>query len=147
MRLVFCTCIALAALLAPAADAVPARRVEAGHGLSVVLPGGWRLSHARLSNCSDPVQRLVAKTEGALVLVQESWQGDFPARPAHLSLGPIVQVGGCCDMPDGRGSEVLFSDHGRRFYAFVYATAREQRRDALALLNSLRVTPEAVVGA
>jgi hypothetical protein len=139
--------IAAIALIGPSADAGPVRSVEAGHGLKVVLPASWRLSHARLSNCSDPVQRFVARTGGALVLLQESWMGTFPARPAHFALGRVVQLGGCCDMPDGRGSEVLFRDHGRNFYAFVYATKPEQRRDALALLNSLRVTQEAVAGA
>ena len=140
--------IALAAVLGPSADAVPVRRVAVGHGLSVVLPAGWHVDRARLSTCADPVQRLAVRTHGALVLLQETFeQGSFPARPAQFPLGPVGRLGGCCDMPDGRGSEVMFRDHWRRFYAFVYATKPEQRRGALELLDSLRVSPEAVAGA
>jgi hypothetical protein len=160
MRRAVLICIALGALVGPSADAVPIRRVDAGHGLGVVLPHGWRLAHARITTCSDPLQRLVAVSGAArlrsamtvgpgvaMVLLQESWHGTFPARPAHFALGPPGQMGGCCEMPEGRGAEVVFRDHGRRFYAFVYARSASQRRDALALLDSLRVSPEAVSGA
>jgi hypothetical protein len=56
-------------------------------------------------------------------------------------------MGGCCEMPEGRGAEVTFRDQGRNFYAFVYATSAGQRREAVALLDSLRVSPEAAAGA
>jgi hypothetical protein len=159
LRLVL-ICIALGALVGPSADAVPLRQVDAGHGLSVVLPHGWRLSRARLETCADPAQRLVAVSGGAslrlgmkvpphvaIVFLQESWQGRFPARPARFALGRLGQNGGCCEMPVGRGDEILFRDHGRDFYAFVYATSAAQRRGALGLLDSLRVSPVAVAGA
>jgi len=45
-------------------------------------------------------------------------------------------------MPTGPGAELLFRDHGRRFYAFVYLGGRSKDRSAaLQLLNSLRVSP------
>jgi hypothetical protein len=160
MRRVVLILIALGALVGPSADAVPVRRADAGHGLTIVLPHGWRLAHARVATCIDPVQRLVAvagrvrlhtgmnlPAGAALVLLQESHSGRFPARPAHFALGSPGEMGGCCEMPVGRGAEVVFRDHGRRFYAFVYATSRAQRREALALLDSLRVSPEAGAGA
>ena len=161
MRRALLICIALGALVGPSADAVPVRRVEACHGLAVVLPHGWRLSHAHVTATGcGPMQRLVAVSGEArlhpgmkvpsgvaIVLVLESWESPFAARPAHFALGSLVRMGGCCEMPDGRGSEVLFRDHGRNFYAFVYATTAAQRRAAVALLDSLRVNPEAVAGA
>jgi hypothetical protein len=160
MRRALLICLALGALVGPSADAVPVRRVDAGHGLSVVLPSGWRLAHARISTCADPLQRLVAVTgrvrlhpgmkvpQGvAIVLVQEAWMGLVPRRPAHFVLGRLGQLAGCCEMPRGTGAELMFRVHGREFYVFAYATSAAQRRDALALLNSLRVSPEAVAGA
>jgi len=154
--------IVVAALFGAAADAVPVRRVDAGHGLSVVLPHGWRLSHARVSSCSDPLQRFVAvagdvnprpamsvPAGSAVVLVQESWHGHFPARPGSFALPRLGNVGGCCEIPEGQGAELIFRDEGRRFYAFVYVHSPEQRRDAISLLNGLKVatTPEAGAGA
>jgi hypothetical protein len=160
VRRFFLILVTLGVFVVPAADAVPIRRADAGHGLAIVLPHGWRLAHARVATCSDPVQRLLA-VEGrvrlhlgmnvpagaALVLVQESRSGKFPSRPAHFALGSTGEMGGCCEMPTGRGAQVVFRDHGRRFYAFVYATSRAQRNEALALLDSLRVSPEAGAGA
>jgi hypothetical protein len=160
MRRALVIAIALGALVGPSADAVPIRRVDAGYGLTAVLPHGWRLSHSRVTTCSSPADRFVAVLGRArlhtgmrvpkgvaIVLVQEAFAGRFAARPAHFTLGRIGRMGGCCEMPDGRGAEVIFRDHGRNFYAFVYATTAAQRRDAAALLNSLRVSPEAVSGA
>ena len=45
-------------------------------------------------------------------------------------------------MPDGPGAELLFRDHGRSFYAFVYLGRRSKDRSAvIQLLNSLRISP------
>ena len=50
-------------------------------------------------------------------------------------------MGGCCEIPKGRGAELTFRDHGRRFYAFVYVGSRSHARgDVLSLLNSLLVS-------
>jgi hypothetical protein len=160
MRRTVLILISLGALVGPSADAVPVRRVDGGHGLGVVLPHGWRLSHTRLTTCSSPADRFVAvlgrarlhtsmtvPTGVAIILVQEAFAGKFPARPAHFTLGRLGRIGGCCEMPDGRGTEVLFRDHGRNFYAFVYATTASQRHDAVELLNSLRVSRGDAAGA
>ena len=132
-----------------------ARRVEAGAGISVALPSGWRLVHRSITDCSDPAQRLLATTargqlrrrfrvpaRGALVLLMESSSGRFPARPPrfHLPRRFAGSLGGCCEIPTGPGVELSFRDHGRRFYAFVYVGRRsEARGSTLALLNSLRI--------
>jgi len=143
----------LVVIAMPAAAAGSARRVDAGSGLSVVLPAGWRLVHQSITDCSDPAQRLLATTahgklhpryrvppRAALVLLMEGKSGRFPARPARFRLPRLGNLGGCCEMPNGRGAEVLFRDHGRRFYAFVYVGARSgAERSTLALLNGLRI--------
>jgi hypothetical protein len=164
MRRVVLICIALAALVGPSADAVPVPRVDAGHGLTVVLPHGWRLSHTRVTTCSSPADRFVAvrgrarlhtgmraPAGAALVLVQESWGAPFPRRPKVFGLPRFIDnLGGCCEMPLGRGTELVFRDHGRRFYAFVYIGTHAPagaKRGVVALLNSLQVSPEAGAGA
>jgi hypothetical protein len=164
MRRAVLILIALGALVGPSADAVPVRRVDAKHGLAVVLPHGWRLSHTRVTTCSSPADRFVAvkgharlhagmtaPAGAALVLVQEGWSGPFPKRPKAFSLRRLDgNIGGCCEMPVGRGTELLFRDHGRRFYAFVYIgkhAPAEAERDVVSLLNSLRVSSEVGAGA
>jgi len=164
MRRAALICIALGALAGPSADAVPVSRVDAGHSLTVILPHGWRLSHTRVTTCNSPADRFVAVTgrarlhtamtapaAAAMVLVQEAGSGPFPRRPKAFALPRLVgNMGGCCEMPVGRGTELRFRDHGRRFYAFVYLGKQapaEATRDVVALLNSLRVSPEAVSGA
>jgi hypothetical protein len=137
------TGLLVAILFVPAAAATTSS-ARAGHGITIVLPQGWRLLHRQLSGCSDPVQRFAATSRKATVLVQEtSLGGRFPARPARFHLPPLASnIGGCCGMPNGRGAELLFRDHGRRFYAFVYLGHRSKDRSAvLQLLNSLRISP------
>jgi hypothetical protein len=52
-------------------------------------------------------------------------------------LGP---QGGCCEMPFSRGFSVSFRDHGRNFYAFVYAADRSHAMRGASVLNTLRVS-------
>jgi hypothetical protein len=156
MRRVIWICVVATALLASAADAVPVQRVDGGSGLSVIVPHAWRLAHTQITTCSSPAQRLVAVTgpvhlrqglrvppNSALVLVMEGASGRFPARPGRFTLPRLTGgLGGCCAMPVGRGAELLFRDHGRRFYAFVYIGSRAPvgaKGDVAQLLNSLRV--------
>jgi hypothetical protein len=154
MRRLVLTALLATAVLAPAGGGASARRVDAGAGVSAVLPAGWRLVHRSATNCSDPAQRLLATTargklhtryrvppRTALVLLMESKAGRVPVRPSSFHLPRLGTIGGCCEMPIGRGAELLFRDHGRRFIAFVYVGARSgARRDVLTLLNSLRVS-------
>src|SRR5436305_14698506 len=85
MRHFVLTGLLLALLLVPAGAARPATRVEAGSGISDVLPTGWRFIHRQLSDCSDPVQRFAVASRGATVLVLETSSGPFPARQAPFS--------------------------------------------------------------
>jgi hypothetical protein len=49
-------------------------------------------------------------------------------------------MGGCCEMPFSRGFSVSFRDHGRNFYAFVYAADSSNATRGAAVLNTLRVS-------
>jgi hypothetical protein len=154
MRRLVLTGMLAAVVLAPAGASGSSRRVDAGAGISAVFPSGWRLVHRQVTRCSDPVQRLLATKSNrkmrpryrvgereAVVLLMEGRSGRFPARPARFHLPRLGNLGGCCEIPSGRGAELLFRDHGRRFYAFVYVGARSgAKRDVLTLLNSLRVS-------
>jgi hypothetical protein len=111
--------------------------------------------HQSITDCSDPAQRALFTTargklhprfrvpsRAALVLLMEGTSGRFPARPARFRLPRrfVGTLGGCCEMPSGRGVELLFRDHGRKFYAFVYVGRRSGARGStLALLNSVRI--------
>ena len=144
MRHLVLIALLAALLLVSAGAARPAVRVEAGHGISAVLPAQWHVVHRVLSDCSDPVQRFAAASRGATVLLLETnMDVRFPARPAGFRLPVhLSRFEGCCSMPNGPGAELLFRDHGRRFYAFVYLRPRSRdRATALSLLNSLRVAP------
>jgi hypothetical protein len=124
----------LIAVALPAGAAGSAKRVDAGSGISVVLPTGWRLVDRSITECSDPAQ---------LVLLMETGNGRFPPRPArfHLPRRLVGTLGGCCEIPYGPGVELIFRDHGRKFYAFVYVGRRSgERQRTLALLNSLRIS-------
>ena len=154
MRRLLLTGLLVAVVLTPAGSAGSARRVEAGAGMSIVLPAGWRLVQQSITDCSDPAQRLLATTargklrtgfrvpaRAGLVLLMEGTSGRFPARPARFHLPSLGAMGGCCEIPKGRGAELTLRDHGRRFYAFVYVGSRSHARgDVLSLLNSLLVS-------
>jgi hypothetical protein len=157
MRAVLIICLLLGAVL-PGAAGSARTRVSAGNGLSVVLPGGWRLSPKRVTTCDSPEQVMVAATgriglrrsldippRAALVLLMEGGTGSVPRRPAHFTLPPLQNLGGCCEMPVGPGAALLFRDHGRRFYAFAYVGTRAPagaREDVVRLLDSLRVSAQ-----
>jgi len=108
--------------------------------------------------CDSPEQVLLAVSgrvrlrtalsvppRAALVLLMEGGVDGFPARPARFELPKLQPIGGCCEMPVGPGAELLFRDHGRRFYAFVYTGNRAPagaKRDIVRLLNSLRISAQ-----
>jgi hypothetical protein len=81
----------------------------------------------------------------ALLLLMEGGTGSFPRRPAHFKLPRLQNLGGCCEMPVGPGTGLLFRDHGRKFNAFVYVGKRSSakaRADVVRLLDSLRVSAQ-----
>jgi hypothetical protein len=139
MRLVL---IVVAALLfvAPAAGA---RYQHAG--LSVGVPAGWEVIHTPLSVCTNPVQRLALRGNGALVQIVETldyaYVLRFPARPRRFVLRGPSEYQACCPPRQGKGWFLSFRDGNRGFHAYVYPGEAGTRKTALRLLDSLRVTP------
>src|SRR5512133_3692695 len=84
--------LAALALVRPAASVGPGR-IDAGHGLSLVVPAGARLAHRPCAPCADPVERFSVLDGRAILTIQERLgpeagpqrQGPFhvegPARP------------------------------------------------------------------
>jgi hypothetical protein len=137
-----------------------ASSAQTGHelrmsGLTVMAPASWHLAHEQLTDCIRPNQVLaftdvigalgkpatLPRGRALIVLAEAGGAGKgFPAHtrfrvPAHLDV-----MGGCCEMPFGRGFGLSFRDHGRNFYAFVYAADRRIATRAVAVLNTLRVS-------
>jgi hypothetical protein len=109
------------------------------HGVRITVPDGWRRA-GLLSDCSDPRQVLALSRRNTVILVLERRDGAFPARSTfRLSQRP-TRFEGCCGQPKGPGYRFAFRDHGRNFYAFVYAADRSNAARAAAVLNTLRVS-------
>jgi hypothetical protein len=138
--------VGLSALVAAGASAAPDRQNvyrNAQVGLSVRVPVGWDVVARRLTPCSDPVERLTVRGRGAMVMLQERAAGGagFAPRPERFTLRGKAHPMECC-APLGRpGWFILFRDHGRGFYAYVYLGRRGTEADALAILDSLRIKP------
>jgi hypothetical protein len=152
--------LVLVGLLGLGSSASPAAgsQVLRAHGLRVVAPPGWRHANHLLSDCIDPTQALAiantTRTFGpaatlpratALVLLLEDHgvnaPSGFPARKHFHLPRRAGLLGGCCDTPNGPGYEFLFRDRGRDFYAYVYVSNRALAEEAVAILNTLRVSP------
>jgi hypothetical protein len=146
--------VLLAIGYAPAAAPAAKTHVLRASGLAIVAPATWHLTREQLTECSSPTQvmaitdtrgrlGLAAKItrERTLILFLEDrmYQGDnFPPRQ-RFRLPRLGSMGGCCEMPFSRGFELVFRDHGRNLYAFVYAAKRANALRAVAVLNTLVV--------
>jgi len=140
-RLVLVTLVA-AILVDPGLSAE--RRYERPEvGLSSAIPAGWRIVRKPLSPCTNPVQRLAFRGHGALVQIVETldyaYVHRFPTRPHRFSLRGAAQYQACCPPRDDKGWFLTFRDGNRGFYAYVYLGGKGSRREALAILDSLRV--------
>jgi hypothetical protein len=65
------------------------------------------------------------------------YAGEERPRPARFTTLPPEQGYDC---GFGNGRKLLFRDHGSHFQAFVRLGPRASEREALAVLNTLRVT-------
>jgi hypothetical protein len=125
------------------------------HGLRVLAPSGWHLTNQSFADCSAPVQvfaitnadlgpRPAFMGSAALVLVLEDRgvnpKSAYPTRTSFRLPAKSSQFESCCDQPTGPGYEFLFRDQGRDFYAFVYASKRAEAEEAVAILNTLKVS-------
>lgn len=115
-------------------------------GLSVHYPSGWTVIRRHLTPCTNPIQRMALRRNGALVLLMESldpphYVKRFPRRPEHFRLHGNPQWLVCCEPLHKRGWRLDFRDGGRAFYAYVYGSNRAVRVQAVAIVDSLRVRP------
>ena len=131
--------LALVALaLVRPASAGPGR-IDAGHGLSLVVPAGAQLTQRHLTPCADPVERFSVLDGRAILTVEERLEAEpGPQRNGsfHVS-GPAAPVE-CCGIPGRSGWMLHFLDHGRSFYAYLYPSGRSPV-PLLHVLDTLRV--------
>lgn len=137
---------ALAAVVASTAGGASAspsagKRVNAGHGLSILVPTGWRVSHRRFTPCSDPIERFSLLGSGQILTVEERLAPaprELTRRPRRFSVhGKPVPLE-CCAIPGRSGWVLQFGDHRRAFYAYLYP-GRGTAETLLRALDSLRV--------
>jgi hypothetical protein len=154
MRIALLVTVLSAIVLSPAASPAAKSHVLRANGLAVVAPPSWHLARQQVTECTSPTQvmaatdvrrplRIGAKIprERTLILILEDkgYQGNgFPPR-TRFRLPGLGAMGGCCEMPYSRGFELVFRDHGRNLYAFVYAATRENANRAVGVLNTLDV--------
>ena len=143
--------VALAVLLLASGVSAAAAATERVYsrprvGLSVRYPSGWTVVRRHLTPCTNPLQRMALRRNGALVLLMESldpprYVKRFPRRPEHFRLRGNPQWLVCCEPLHKRGWMLDFRDGGRAFYAYVYGSSRAVRAQAVAIVDSLRVRP------
>lgn len=122
--------------------------------LSIVLPHGWHLTTAPQMAVTDPVQRFALysgarlpatgsprQTQVVAVLMEQEppAQSGFPTRPRLFHL---PRCGTMENLTGDRWGEIVFRDHKRSFYLFVWVgrSATAQILMLLTALDSLRVS-------
>ena len=115
-------------------------------GVSVMLPPRWHVVDGRLTPCVNPIERLVVRGNGALLMFQEGLKPLFRARqfeqrPARLALrgGPTSIE--CCAPAPGAGWLLSFRDHGRGLYVYVYPGRPGWRAETLRSSIASRSSP------
>jgi hypothetical protein len=136
--------VLVCALVPSASAATHSPTLYTHFGLSVALPPGWRPVVRRLTPCIDPAERLTVAGRGGLVMLQERMHpasGEFPARPLRFALRGRPHPMECCAPSSRPGWWERFAENGRGFYVYVYLGRNGPRKEALAILDSLRVRP------
>jgi hypothetical protein len=75
-----------------------------------------------------------------LILLLETRSAAFRHRSTLRLPHSASSFEGCCDQPTGPGYQFTFSERGRDFYAYVYSGNRAVATEAVAILNTLRVS-------
>lgn len=126
------------ALVRPASS-TGAHRTYAGHGLSIALPEGAKLTYRHFTPCADPVERFSVLYRRAVLTVEERIEAEPGPRrngPFHVE-GPATPME-CCAILGRAGWSLHFRDHGRGFYAYLYPSGSSPA-PLLHLLDSLHV--------
>jgi hypothetical protein len=139
-------CVGLALGVSPSSSASGGPASYSHAGLTLTVPAGWHVVHERLTPCTNPLERVTVAGRGAQVTLTETldprrYVRRLSARPRRFALQGEPQWTACCAPLDRRGWFFGFRDRGRGFYVYLYLGRAETRRDALAILDSLRVRP------
>jgi len=122
--------------------------------LSIVLPHGWHVTTVPQMAVTDPVQRFALysgarlpatgapkQTQVVAILMEQepAARSGFPRRPRRFKL---PRCGTMENASGDRWGEIVFRDHRRDFYLFVWVgrSATAQVPALLAALDSLRVS-------
>jgi hypothetical protein len=124
-------------------------------GISVRIPVGWHISTRPLNNTTDPVQRFVLSSAR---LPNNANSGNGYVPPSHAVLAQLVEevppdyssrwpmrparfkrpdLNGMETFAGNRWGELLFRDHSRHFYIFVWIGRQAARAQATTLLHAL----------
>ena len=117
-------------------------RVDVGHGLSISVPPGWRVSYRRFTPCSDRLERFSLIRGRQVLMLQERLdpvRAELVQRPARFSVRGKPSQMECCSVPGRTGWSLQFGDHGRGFYADLYP-GDSPVTPLLQVLDSLQVT-------
>ena len=117
-------------------------RIDVGHGLSIVVPGGWRVSHRHFTPCADPVERFSLLGYGQILTVEERLvpvRAELTRRPRAFGVRGKPSPLECCAIAGRRGWVVQFGDHGRAFYAYLYPGTATAAATLLRTLDTFRV--------
>jgi hypothetical protein len=147
----------LVLLLAPAVVGAAAPRVFREAGIVVRAPAGWYVTSERLNGITEPVQRFVLSSyrvpvgadagngyvppSGAVLaqLVEEapavhSNPRAWPARPSRFIL---PRLGRMETLDGNHWGELLFREHGRHFYVFIWVGRHATSTQVGLLLRAL----------
>jgi hypothetical protein len=138
----------LAAPVAPGSGLVWDRFVDARVAYTLRLPRGWHatvlhggtvITSVPVANVYDNPERVRLPRGGAYVWIFDygRLRGDFPERPERFQLGR--REAHSCGF--GEGYMLHFRDRGHVLQVFVKLGPSAEGRSALAVLDSLRVTP------
>ena len=133
--------VALALVLAGGPSA--GNSLVRAHGLALPLQARWHTVTARLTDCSDPAQRLAIAGAGALVVLQERLSRERargPARPRRFRVSGSAKPMECCAVLSRPGWMFAFVDRGRELYAYVYPGRTGSTATALRTLDGLEVS-------
>ena len=117
----------------------------ASHGVAARAPLSWHRVDHRLTDCTDPAQRLaLAGPRGELVLVIERLVDPAkrgPRRPRAFRLDTAPEaMGGCCAPRDAKGWFFAWVERRRELYTYAYA-GRGSPEVLARVLDSLSVAP------
>lgn len=155
-RVVLLAVLATVALFASAAAGAVGPPMFRGPGIVLRTPSGWYASNEPLNGVTNPVQHFVLSSyripagvadagggyvpssRGVIAQLMEevppSANPDWRPRPQHFKL---PRLNGVETLGGTRWGELLFREHGRHFYIFIWVGRRASSAQVGLLLRAL----------